>query len=701
MKKPSSEQTIENQNVETVDSKSLGTIRNSSLQSLKDSALHSPDAYWAAAFLRQKGFFTNSEQSKLRYSKVAIAGLGAVGGSVFLELVRSGIGYFTIADFDTFESANLNRQNGARANTLGRKKIDVLCEEALQINPFLVIRRIPSGVTTSTLDSFLHDVDLVVDAMDFFAYKERLSLLVACRKKNLFVISSGNVGFGASLLIFDPHGMELEKFLGVPLTSSKEDLMAAFALAWIPRQLSSSYTNPSFVSLESKVAPATGIAALLAGAMISTEVLRFLLKHPGLLPVPHYVEVDVHEGKYIQGKLRWGNKSVWQKIRRYVLINHYWGKKKGFKPVAPPGLPNGTVTSLPVPDDVIRAIVTAGIQAPSGDNIQPWLFEIKANQILVTINKSLDESYFNFKQIPSLISLGAVVENCKIAASSYGLETRISYEDTESKHITAVLTFALSDEPRDYLFDSIWERNTNRRQYFSTKIPQKQLNKLQEVLIRFPDVIWHEVSDRKVLQKLARAVYLVDIIRSERKDLHEHIQKMLRFTQESVYRKRDGFPLRNLKAGWFGELFLMFTHPWKIMKFLNYVGFSYVVARFVYKEVVSSSTLVLITIPTTSPMRCVEAGRALERIWLEATNADIAFQPMAGFPMFLLRKKLQEMTTLSVRHQKFLLEAEQLEKECFKDLNVDTENQVMLFRLGYAKPIEVGTLRRNIDSFIR
>lgn len=672
-----------------------------SFESLKKHSLHSPDAYWAEAFVRHKGLFTNEEQTKLRNSTVAIAGLGAVGATVFLGLVRSGVGSFIIADFDIFEAANLNRQVGARPDTLGRKKTDVLLEEALRINPFLQVRTLPEGFTTKNAEDFLQGADIVVDAMDFFAYNARLSLLTICRKKNLFVVTSGNAGFGASLLVFDPHGIELEKFLGVSLKSSEQDLMAAFALSSIPRHFSASYTDPAYVSLESKVGPATGAASLLAGAMIITEVLRLLSRQSGIKPVPHFVQIDVHEGKYIEGVLHFGNRSMWQRIRRYVLINRYWGKKKGFKPVPPPGLPQERVLKLPIPERVINAILTAGIQAPSGDNVQPWTFKINKDTIQIAIDGALDESYFNYGQIPSLISLGCVLENMRIAASSYGLHLKIENIRNEGVTTIATIHFELSTEPRDPLFNVIWERNTNRRLYTPRKISENILLDLQEKTKAYSGVIWHHITDAKKLTYLAKAVYLVDMLRSERKDLHVHFQKKLRFTQQSVYNKKDGFPLRNLKAGWHGELFLKVTHPWWIMKLLNYIGFSRAVARFAYQEILSSSACVLLTVPSNQPTDLIIGGQALERVWLEATHHDLAFQPMATLPIFLLRKKYEQLGNLSARHKKLLDEAAELEKKAFPDFNVDTEDQIIMFRLGYAKAIEVGTLRKPLDSFLR
>ena len=81
------------------------------------------------AFSRNIGWVSASEQQTLRGKRVAIAGLGGVGGAHLLTLTRLGIGAFHIADFDTFDIANFNRQAGAMTSTLGRKKSEVLAED--------------------------------------------------------------------------------------------------------------------------------------------------------------------------------------------------------------------------------------------------------------------------------------------------------------------------------------------------------------------------------------------------------------------------------------------------------------------------------------------------------------------------------------------------------------------------------------------
>ncbi len=112
------------------------------------------DFSYDAAFERNLGWFTEAEQLALRGKRVAIAGMGGVGGVHVITLARLGIGAFHIADFDQFSIANFNRQIGANVETINRPKAKVLEEMALAINPELRITRFDDGVTDENLEAF-------------------------------------------------------------------------------------------------------------------------------------------------------------------------------------------------------------------------------------------------------------------------------------------------------------------------------------------------------------------------------------------------------------------------------------------------------------------------------------------------------------------------------------------------------------------
>src|SRR3954462_13106999 len=98
------------------------------------------------AFARHLGLVNSEEQDRLRSSRVAIAGMGGVGGIHLITLARLGIGAFHIADPDDFELVNFNRQFGATTRTLGRGKAEVMAEAARAVNPELRLRNFSEAI---------------------------------------------------------------------------------------------------------------------------------------------------------------------------------------------------------------------------------------------------------------------------------------------------------------------------------------------------------------------------------------------------------------------------------------------------------------------------------------------------------------------------------------------------------------------------
>ena len=145
---------------------------------------------YSKAFSRNIGWVTQQEQAQLRSSRVAIAGMGGVGGAHLLTLTRMGVGKFHIADFDHFDLANFNRQAGASMASLGQPKVEVLAAMARDINPEVEIRVFAGGVDRMNLPDFLGPVDLYVDGLDFFAFSARQDTFAACASRRIPAITA-------------------------------------------------------------------------------------------------------------------------------------------------------------------------------------------------------------------------------------------------------------------------------------------------------------------------------------------------------------------------------------------------------------------------------------------------------------------------------------------------------------------------------
>nr|NJM04334.1 hypothetical protein [Desulfobacula sp.] len=103
-------------------------------------------------------------------------------------------------------------------------------------------------------------------------------------------------------------------------------------------------------------------------------------------------------------------------------------------PIAPeePEMPSNRILNNSIHPDVSKYIIQAGIQAPSGDNCQPWKFSYDKNTIFFYLNEDTDRSFFNVAQTASMISCGAAMENMKITATKFKLRSDIQYGSAET-----------------------------------------------------------------------------------------------------------------------------------------------------------------------------------------------------------------------------------------------------------------------------
>lgn len=276
--------------------------------------------FYEEAFKRNIGLFTEEEQAKLRRSRAAVAGLGGVGGVHLVTLARMGIGNFHIADLDTFETANINRQYGASGDTLGREKTVVMREEVLSINPEADIKSFSEGVTEDNVEAFLRGVDVVLDGIDFFAIDARRLLFNKAQECGITAITSGPMGFGATLQVFTPDGMSFDDYFGITNEMPYIEKMIAFAVGLTPKALHLKYLDLSKVDLTSGTGPALASACTLCAGLVATEAINVILSKRPIKAAPHYFQFDPQRQVYKRGYLFMGARNPIQRIKRRFLL---------------------------------------------------------------------------------------------------------------------------------------------------------------------------------------------------------------------------------------------------------------------------------------------------------------------------------------------------------------------------------------------
>ncbi len=276
-----------------------------------------PDAVAFAydeAFSRNLGWVTADEQRLLRGKRVAIAGLGGVGGAHLLALARLGIGSAHIADFDTFALANFNRQTGATMSTLGEPKVDVLAKMARDINPQMELKLFAQGISATNLDAFLEGVDVYVDGLDFFAFDARERMFGACYAAGIPATTVAPLGMGAALLTFLPGRMSFEQYFrlqGLP----ESDKVVRFLLGLSPAMLQRGYlADRSRVDFARHKGPSTVMACHLCAGIAATEVLKIVLKRGKVYAAPVGLQFDAYRGKLVRTWRPGGNRNPLQRI---------------------------------------------------------------------------------------------------------------------------------------------------------------------------------------------------------------------------------------------------------------------------------------------------------------------------------------------------------------------------------------------------
>lgn len=152
-------------------------------------------------FIRTEMLLGRAAMERLSHAKVAVFGVGGVGGYVCEALARSGVGAFELIDSDTVSVSNINRQIIATHSTVGRYKVDVMKERILDINPVAQVNThtcffLPENAHTFDFTQY----DYVVDAVDTVSAK--LALVVKAKECGIPIISSMGAGNKLDATVF-------------------------------------------------------------------------------------------------------------------------------------------------------------------------------------------------------------------------------------------------------------------------------------------------------------------------------------------------------------------------------------------------------------------------------------------------------------------------------------------------------------------
>lgn len=299
---------------------------------------------YAQAFSRNIGWTSPEEQQALRHKKVAIAGMGGVGGAHLVTLARLGVGAFHIADLDAFEVGNFNRQYGAAMSTVGEAKAEVMEQVARDINPEARVTRFDRGVTLENLDAFLDGVDLYVDSLDLFALDIRRAVFARCYEKGIPAVTAAPMGMGTAVLVFKPGQMSFEEYFDLE-GYSLEDQVVRFVIGLSPAMQQRHYlVDRRTVNFLRRKAPSTIMGIELAAGVACTTALKLLLGRGEVAAAPHGLHFDAYRNRLVKTWRPFGNRNPLQWLMfRYVK----WALARAHAATERPLLPDAPRATAP------------------------------------------------------------------------------------------------------------------------------------------------------------------------------------------------------------------------------------------------------------------------------------------------------------------------------------------------------------------
>lgn len=346
---------------------------------------------------------------------------------------------------------------------------------------------------------------------------------------------------------------------------------------------------------------------------------------------------------------------------------------------------------------IINKILEAAVRAPSGDNVQPWKFEVSKDFTCIYLYNlpEKDNSYYNYNQMASYIAHGASIENMVIAARHLGYQTQVSlFPDADKQELVATVEVAKSEAQVDPLYQAIFERNTNRFQFTQAEVTEEMLHTLSSSVKNIDSIKLSLVSQKDKINQLSKELMVNDRLVFERKDIHHFLFEKIRWNKKQIEETRDGMPVETLGLNPVERLTFPLMRFWGFVKMNNYLGLSRIIGLKCWWNCRNASILGMVSIKGNDKLAFVQGGRAVQRVWLEVTRQGLALQPIIGLTLLINRLKQQQLQDFSEQHAQMVSKAAYSLPEMF-GIN-ESETLIMGFRAGNGAPLKVKTQRREI-----
>ncbi|MBX9449067.1 MAG: hypothetical protein KL787_04845 [Taibaiella sp.] len=355
---------------------------------------------------------------------------------------------------------------------------------------------------------------------------------------------------------------------------------------------------------------------------------------------------------------------------------------------------------VPIDDRCLCHIADAAIAAPSGGNVQPWKFYYREGRIYIFHDRHYSYSLLDYNDLGSYVAIGTAIENISLQAAAEGYETQVSYFPLKNNRIlVATVDFSLASQGKSHeeLAALITQRLTNRTVSERVPIPAAVYEQLEASIASYEGARVHFITEHDTIKKMGEVLSSAEMLRLLHPRGHyDTFTNELRWTPAENEARRDGMDVATLGISAAETLALKVASDEQAIAFVRSVKGGSGMKRMARKAIAASSSIGIVTMPQHTDLDYLKAGRAVERLWIEASKAKIAFQPFAQYIFLTERANDPEDKELGPEFREAL---QQLQQDFRKILPLPEHEQPMfIFRLAIAPDPEVKALRRKRED---
>ena len=581
----------------------------------------------------------------------------------------------------------------AGVHDLGLRKTVLLSRQLSEINPYVDLTLWHEGISPESLDAFLLDAprpSLLIDECDDM----RMKLLLRERARTLRVpvlMETSDRG----MLDVERFDLESERPILHGLTGNvssstirdlPDDDRLALVLSIVGAESISTRAAASLLEIKQTLStwPQLASDVILGGAVMTVAVRRLLLGQC-LTSGRRYVDVDA---VLADAPMLASTSGAEQSAASSVAAVQQ-------------SIPSNRSDDAHV-SELVRFVVEHGALAPSGGNCQPWRFFADDSCLWVTHDRERAANLLNRDGRGSYLALGAAIENICVAAGHRGNATAVDwFPRAADPDIVARLSFARSDSSgapgSTGRFAAIRQRVTNRQRGTGRPLDPAHAAILTASMDGL-DVHLHLLTDPGARARIGAIVGECDRLRFLCPPLQQEMMREVRWTDVEAERSRNGLALDTLGlTSAQSSIFRLLARP-DVPEVLRELDAGRGLTE-LSRDVVSSSAAVgLIATDRQLPIDVLHAGRAFERLWLDATARGIALQPLGAVTALFGMLNTAARSVFGPAEQTQLRNLEQAFYGNFPGIGLGCG--LMLFRLSDAPPPPARSLRLRLDDVL-